>query len=84
MGDFQKALKWYNLFCSRVPTDPGILARMGALQSKDEDEAGAFHYHQEVSTYPCLLPRPLVVDYDEVLILIRFLPILTELSILPC
>ena len=34
-----------------MPTDPGVLARIGNIYLKEEDEAHAFHYHQEAYRY---------------------------------
>lgn len=35
------------LLSTRVPSDPGILARMGQIYNKEDDESQAFHYHLE-------------------------------------
>lgn len=47
-GKYRTALKWFNLLTSRLPSDPGVLARMGQMLNKDEDDGQAFHYHMEV------------------------------------
>ena len=41
------ALKWYNILITRVPSDPGVLLRMGQLCNRNDDEAQAFHFHLE-------------------------------------
>ena len=45
------AIKWFKILNARVPTDPGVLARIGNIYLKEEDEAQAFHYHQESYRY---------------------------------
>ena len=45
------AIKWFKILSSRVPTDPSVLARIGNIYLKDDDEAQAFHYHQESYRY---------------------------------
>lgn len=47
MGNYKAAIKYFNLLISKVPTDPGILAHLGQIYAKEEDDAQAFHYHQE-------------------------------------
>lgn len=47
----RQATKWFNILTTRVPTDPGILARLGQIYSREEDEAQAFHYHLEAYRY---------------------------------
>ena len=46
-GQLDVALKWYNILVTRVPSDPGVLLRMGQLCSRSDDEAQAFHFHLE-------------------------------------
>lgn len=43
--------RYFNYLLSKVPSDPGALSRLGHIYSKDEDEAGAFHYHFESYRY---------------------------------
>ena len=50
-GQTRTAVKWFKILNSRVPTDPGVLARIGNIYLKEEDEAHAFHYHQEAYRY---------------------------------
>ena len=50
-GNMRQATKWFNILTTRVPTDPGILARLGQIYSREEDEAQAFHYHLEAYRY---------------------------------
>jgi tetratricopeptide (TPR) repeat protein len=51
MGNMRQATKWFNILTTRVPSDPGILARLGQIYSREEDEAQAFHYHLEAYRY---------------------------------
>ena len=46
-GQVDVALKWYNILITRVPSDPGVLLRMGQLCNRNDDEAQAFHFHLE-------------------------------------
>jgi len=46
-GQVDVALKWYNILITRVPSDPGVLLRMGQLCNRTDDEAQAFHFHLE-------------------------------------
>ena len=39
--------QWFKILNALVPTDPTVLARIGNIYLKEEDEAQAFHYHQE-------------------------------------
>jgi intraflagellar transport protein 88 len=45
------ALEWYNILISVVPTDPGILSRLGNIFIKDGDRGQAFHYYSESYRY---------------------------------
>merc|ERR1719261_2403679 len=47
----RSAIKWFKILNARVPTDPAVLARIGNIYLKEEDEAQAFHYHQESYRY---------------------------------
>ena len=47
----RSAIKWFKLLNARVPTDPSVLARIGNIYLKEDDEAQAFHYHQESYRY---------------------------------
>lgn len=40
------AIKNFKILSALVPTDPTVLARIGNIYLKEEDEAQAFHYHQ--------------------------------------
>ena len=40
-------MKWFNILSARIPSDPGILFRIGNLFSDLNDEAQSFHYHLE-------------------------------------
>jgi len=46
-GSPKVAIKWFNILSSRVPTDPGVLSRLGNIYLKEEDESQAYHYHLE-------------------------------------
>mmetsp|Transcript_24966 Transcript_24966/g.99154 ORF Transcript_24966/g.99154 Transcript_24966/m.99154 type:complete len:546 (+) Transcript_24966:869-2506(+) len=55
-GDLAAALKWYNILVSRLPSDPGILLKLGQVCSRIEDEFQAFHFHLEAYRhYPVAL-----------------------------
>ncbi|CAM9373440.1 unnamed protein product, partial [Phaeothamnion confervicola] len=45
--DLRAAAKWFELLLARVPTDPGVLARLGRIAGKEDDESQAYHYHME-------------------------------------
>ena len=36
-----------SILLTAMPTDPGILSRLGQTFVKDDDESQAFHYHSE-------------------------------------
>ena len=38
MGMYKQALKWYNILNTKVPSDAGVLFRMGNLCQKEDDE----------------------------------------------
>lgn len=44
---YKQAIKYYNLLVTRLPSDPGILLRIGKLYSQLQDENQAFHYFME-------------------------------------
>lgn len=46
MGDFKNAVKWFEMLTSLVPNDPGVLARLGAIHARFDEEAKALHYYQ--------------------------------------
>lgn len=48
-GNLQQAMEWFNVLISVVPTDPGVLARMGDMFVRDGDKSQAFQYYSEVS-----------------------------------
>ena len=48
-GNLPLSLEWYNILISVVPTDPGILARLGSMFERDGEKSQAFHYYSEVS-----------------------------------
>ena len=37
----------YNILITRVPSDPGVLLRMGQICNRTDDEPQAFHFHLE-------------------------------------
>ncbi|RHY07859.1 hypothetical protein DYB25_000943 [Aphanomyces astaci] len=52
MGNYRQAAKWFNILLScfgsaKNIADPGVLARMGQIFNKDDDETQAFHFHLE-------------------------------------
>ncbi|KAJ3390058.1 Intraflagellar transport protein 88 [Entophlyctis sp. JEL0112] len=50
-GNLQQAMEWYNILISVVPTDPGVLARLGDMFVKDGDKSQAFQYFSESYRY---------------------------------
>lgn len=63
MGNYRQAAKWFNILLScfgsngkrnrhaKHVVDPGVLARLGQIFNKDDDETQAFHYHLESYRY---------------------------------
>jgi intraflagellar transport protein 88 len=47
MGNYRQAIKWLEFLNTLVPNDPGVLARLGAIHAKYDDEAKALHFYQE-------------------------------------
>ncbi|KAL7692215.1 putative 43kDa postsynaptic protein [Plasmopara halstedii] len=59
LGNYRQAAKWFNILLSCLGSndkrerhtknvaDPGVLARLGQIFNKDDDETQAFHYHLE-------------------------------------
>jgi len=55
MGNSKAALRWYQILLTKLsggsntkgPTDPNILARMGTICARDEDDHQALHYYTE-------------------------------------
>ena len=46
-GNYEMACKYFSILLTAMPTDPGILSRLGQTYVKDDDESQAFHYHSE-------------------------------------
>ncbi|RLN44131.1 hypothetical protein BBJ28_00010611 [Nothophytophthora sp. Chile5] len=63
MGNYRQAAKWFNILLScfggsdknerntKNVADPGVLARLGQIFNKDDDENQALHYHLESYRY---------------------------------
>merc|ERR1719262_974130 len=54
VGDLAKAQEWFSLVVTAPrgrPTDPGVLARIAQIFSKQDDEVQAFHYNLESYRY---------------------------------
>lgn len=51
MGNIQMAKEWYNILISVVPTDPGVLARLGEMFARSNDKTQAFQYFSESYRY---------------------------------
>lgn len=49
-GNLEQATEWLNILISVVPTDPGVLARLGDIFSRENDKSRAFQYYSEVSS----------------------------------
>ncbi|CAM9656365.1 unnamed protein product [Laminaria digitata] len=47
MENLPQASKWFNILLARVPSDPGILSRMGHIANKEDDDSQAYFYHKE-------------------------------------
>ncbi len=47
MDDVKMAKKWFNVLCAALPTDPGVLSRLGQLLLRTDDQSQCFHYHLE-------------------------------------
>jgi len=48
LENYRQAVKWFEILNSRIMHhDPGVLARLGCIHSKQEDEAKALHYYSE-------------------------------------
>ena len=45
-GDFKATVKWFEMLSSLVPNDPGVLAKLGAIHARFDDEIKALHYYQ--------------------------------------
>lgn len=55
MENLPQASKWFNILLARVPSDPGILSRMGHIANKEDDDSQAYFYHKERSVRLCVL-----------------------------
>jgi intraflagellar transport protein 88 len=51
MGNFLQSMEWFNNLISCVPTDPGILARIGEMFLRENDSAQAFQSYSESFRY---------------------------------
>ncbi|CAM9116263.1 unnamed protein product [Hapterophycus canaliculatus] len=47
LENLPQASKWFNILLARVPSDPGILSRMGHIANKEDDDSQAYFYHKE-------------------------------------
>jgi len=47
MDNYRQAVKWLEFLNTLVPHDPGVLAKLGAIHARYDDEAKALHYYQE-------------------------------------
>ena len=48
LEDIPQASEWFMQLIGIVPTDPGILSRMGELYDNEGDKSQAYQYHFEV------------------------------------
>jgi intraflagellar transport protein 88 len=46
LSDFKQAVKWFEMLSSLLPNDPGVLAKLGAIHARFDDEIKALHYYQ--------------------------------------
>jgi len=51
VGERQKAVEWFVQLLSVVPTDAGVLRRLGQLHDADGDKAQALHYFSDSHRY---------------------------------
>ena len=51
LGERQKAMEWFIQLLNVVPTDAGVLRRLGQLCDADGDQAQAFHYFSDSHRY---------------------------------
>lgn len=51
LGDRDRAVKWFVQLIGVVPSDAGILARLGWLAEDDDDRTRAFHYLHDSFRY---------------------------------
>ena len=51
LGEREKAAEWFIQLLSVVPTDAGVLRRLGQLCDADGDQAQAFHYFSDSYRY---------------------------------
>ena len=51
VGERQKAVEWFVQLLSVVPTDAGVLSRLGQLHDADGDKAQALHYFSDSHRY---------------------------------
>jgi len=47
IGRTKQALKWYQIILTKLPNDAGILARVGNIFFREDDEQQALHYYIE-------------------------------------
>lgn len=50
MGDIEAAIEGYQQLLGLVPTDAGILQKLGELYDHEGDKQQAHHYHYDVSS----------------------------------
>ena len=43
----KQALKWYQVLLTKIPTDAGLLSRIGNIFFREDDEQQALHYYME-------------------------------------
>ena len=46
-NEIRLSTKWFNVIATHLPTDPGILSRLGHIFSKQDDDSQGFHYQIE-------------------------------------
>lgn len=47
IGNTKQALKWYQIILTKLPTDAGVLTRVGSIFFREDDEQQALHYYLE-------------------------------------
>ena len=54
LGNTMEAIKWFNILITLVPSDPGILARLGAIYDKQDDRSQVRFIYYKCCVALCL------------------------------
>ena len=72
LGNTMEAIKWFNILITLVPTDPGILARLGAIYDKQDDRSQVRFIYLFINKCCVALLVPYVRHCLPILILLHF------------